>query len=103
MKQSEAQYKALAYFMFREIIEDAHAKYKISNEDMKEMCKKAVNRAKVYIDSQKSPEQSQRDAFLIYVLYATDWENAEITEDVQTQYEVLESCKQLLRSVWSKE
>ncbi|MBQ6416825.1 MAG: hypothetical protein IJJ65_11320, partial [Butyrivibrio sp.] len=33
--------KALANYMFREIIEDAHVKYGISQEDMKEMNKKA--------------------------------------------------------------
>ncbi len=42
--------KALANFMFREIIEDAHVKYGISQEDMKEMNKKAANRAKAFLD-----------------------------------------------------
>lgn len=41
--------KALASFMFREIIEDAHVKYNISQEDMKAICKEAMNRAAAFI------------------------------------------------------
>ena len=37
--------KALASYLFREVIEDAHVKYNISQADMKDMCKMAVNRA----------------------------------------------------------
>lgn len=51
MKQSDAQYKALAYFMFREIIEDVYEKYNISDEDMKEMNQKSVNRATSFLKS----------------------------------------------------
>lgn len=68
MKQSDAYYKALANFMFRELIEDAHAKYNISDEDMKDMCKKAVNRAMFYVNSQRSGDKAKMDAFLIYIL-----------------------------------
>lgn len=37
MNQLDVHYKVLANFMFREIIEDAHTKYNISDENM---CKK---------------------------------------------------------------
>ena len=37
--------KAIANFMFREVIEDAHTKYGISQADMRDMCIEAVNRA----------------------------------------------------------
>lgn len=97
MNQSDAHYKALANFMFREIIEDAHAKYNISDEDMKDMCKKAVNRAMVYINSQKSRDKAKRDAFLIYALYGLEWDDAEITDDVKKQYELLRCCEEILR------
>ena len=40
LAQSDAYPKALANFLFREVIEDAHTKYNISQEDMKDMCKK---------------------------------------------------------------
>lgn len=97
MKQSDAQYKALANFMFREIIEDAHEKYHISDEDMKKMNQKAVNRAMVYFNGQKSKDKAKRDAFLIYALYCLEWDDAEVTEDVKKQYELLKCCEEILR------
>lgn len=39
--------KAIANFVFREVIEDAHTKYNISQDDMRDMCKEAVNRSAV--------------------------------------------------------
>ena len=99
LKQSDAHYKALANFMFREIIEDAHTKYNISDEDMEAMCKKAVNRAMVYVNSQKSRDKAKRDAFLIYALYGLEWDDAETTDDVIKQYELLKGCEEILRDV----
>jgi len=43
--QDGAYAKALANYLFREIIEDAHAKYNISQADMEDMRYMAVNRA----------------------------------------------------------
>lgn len=103
LKQSDAHYKALANFMFREIIEDAHTKYNISDEDMQEMCKKAVNRAMVYVNSQKSRDKAKRDAFLIYALYGLEWDDAETTEDVIKQYELLKCCEEILRDEQQKQ
>ena len=51
LEDDNALAKSLANYMFREVIEDAHAKYKISQEDMKIMCKKAVNRAAALLES----------------------------------------------------
>lgn len=79
------------------IIEDAHAKYNISDEDMKTMCKKAVNRAMVYVNSQKSRDKAKRDAFLIYALYGLEWDDAETTDDIIKQYELLKCCEEILR------
>lgn len=39
--------KALANFLHREIIEDYHVKYNISQKDMEIMNRKAVDRAKI--------------------------------------------------------
>ena len=36
--------KATANFLFEEIIEDAHAEYYISQDEIREMCKDAVDR-----------------------------------------------------------
>lgn len=40
--QSDVYHKSLANFLFQELIEDAHVKYNISQEDMKTMCKRAL-------------------------------------------------------------
>lgn len=48
LKIKDAHAKALAVYLFREIIEDAHVKYNISQEDMKAMCKTAANRAALF-------------------------------------------------------
>lgn len=46
--------KALAHLLFREVIEDAHSKYNIPQEDIKKMCKDAVNRAALFLEIQKT-------------------------------------------------
>lgn len=56
LTQKDVYPKALANFMFREIIEDAHTKYHIAQEDMKVMCKEAVNRAALFIAIQTDPQ-----------------------------------------------
>lgn len=70
--------KAIANFLFREIIEDAHAKYNISQDDMKEMCKEAVNRAAVL-------ERVLRDlnltkALVLYGYSSQNWDSPDESE-----------------------
>ena len=60
---SNAHPKALANYLFREVIEDAHCKYNISNADIKQMCKMSVNRAALYIKLCEDPKLKK--AFLI--------------------------------------
>ncbi len=74
--------KAMANFLHREIIEDAHSKYNISQEDMEQMNRKAVNRAKllteIMIDTKKL------DAFTILYSLAVinEWDDPVETDDV---------------------
>ena len=87
--------KALANYMFREIIEDAHVKYGISQEDMKEMNKKAANRAKVFLDViVQDPKMLQ--AFASYAAFVMEWDEAEITEEEQQIIEELRIMANLL-------
>ena len=83
--QTDSYPKALANFMFREIIEDAHAKYNISDEDMREMCKKAVNRAALYIAIACHCDPIYLRAFAIYAAECTGWDDAEETEEIRQQ------------------
>lgn len=73
--QSDAESKALAYFLFREIIEDAHSKYNISQDDMRTMCKEAVNRADAFLKIQQDAEAYH--AFKSNAIYAAEWDDAD--------------------------
>ena len=96
--QTDAYPKALAYYMFREIIEDAHAKYNISDEDMKEMCKMAVNRAALYIALARHPDPIHLRAFAINAAMCTGWDDAEQTEDIERDMDLLAECVKILKS-----
>ncbi len=87
--------KALANYMFREIIEDAHAKYGISQEDMKEMNKKAANRAKAFLDViVQDPKMLQ--AFTSYAAFVMEWDAPEITEEEENIIEILGDMAEML-------
>lgn len=87
--QENAYSKALAYFMFREIIEDAHVEYNISQEDIKSMCKKAVNRASAFLHIRDNPDLYKSFAF--YGAYTAEWDEPELTDEIAALYEYLEA------------
>ena len=86
--QNDAYPKALANYMFREIIEDAHAKYNISQDDMKTMCKAAVDRAAMFFKLIDEPQLYK--AFVIYAAVGEHWDDAEITDEILEQVKTLE-------------
>ena len=92
---TKAWAKALANYMFREIIEDAHVKYGISQEDMKEMNKKAANRAKAFLDViVQDPKMFQ--AFASYAAFVLEWDAPAITEDEEQIIELLGDMAEML-------
>ncbi|NCD04001.1 MAG: hypothetical protein EOM00_13615 [Clostridia bacterium] len=80
LSQKDVYPKALANFMFREIIEDAHSKYNISQEDMKAMNKEAVNRAMLFLTIKSDPDMYR--AFAIEALGCEEWDESEMTEEL---------------------
>lgn len=80
LSQKDVYPKALANFMFREIIEDAHSKYNISQEDMKAMNKEAVNRAMLFLTIKSDPNMYR--AFAIEALGCEEWDESEMTEEL---------------------
>lgn len=78
LRQNDVYAKALANFMFREIIEDAHAKYNISQEDIEDMCKNAVDRAALFLSIQESDLYRP---FAVYALPGLEWDKADIDTD----------------------
>lgn len=49
----DAHAKALASYIFRQVIEDVHVKYSISQQDMMAMNKAALNRASLFVNKIK--------------------------------------------------
>ena len=85
LSQKDVYPKALANFMFREIIENAHSKYHISQEDMKAMNKEAVNRAMLFLTIKSDPDLYR--AFAIEALGCEEWDESEMTEDLYQRVE----------------
>ena len=98
LSQSDSYPKALANFMFREIIEDAHAKYNISDEDIREMCKTAVNRAALYIAIARHCDPVYMQAFAIHAADCTGWDDAEQTEEIEREMDMIAECVKALDS-----
>ena len=87
--QDNVYQKALANFLFREVIEDAHSKYNIRQEEIKEMCKEVVNRAALFLEIQKDPKLLK--AFSIEAIYGIEWDEPQITEDLKERMEMYRS------------
>ena len=83
LKQNDVYAKAIANFIFREVIEDAHAKYNISQEDMKKMCKNAVDRAALFLTIQGTDLYK---AYAVYSLPALEWEDADTDTDFAEKF-----------------
>ena len=92
VSRGHADAKALANLLFREIIEDAHVKYNISQEDMKAMNKKACDRAAMYLDL----SEKEREAFKIEAIECDGWDPPEITEDVRSRRKVYQELSRFL-------
>ena len=92
--QPDTSAKAMVNFLFREIIEDAHSKYKISQDEMRDMCRKAVNRAQFLIDlragtgrfseySKESLQELQRRFDVLQGIYGREWDAPEWTQELE--------------------
>lgn len=86
-----AMAKSLAYFLFREVVEDIHSKYKIPDEEMMALNKKAFNRAAFLTDCVLN-NPDMRTAFTINAIYCKEWDDPEMTED-------LIQCKELYSEI----
>lgn len=82
-KQKDVYPKALANFIFREVIENAHTKYNISQEDMRAMCQDAVNRAALFLDIQNT---KMYEPFAMYALPALKWNDADTENEFAQQF-----------------
>lgn len=88
-QQENVPAKALANYIFRQVIEDVHAKYNISQEDMKAMCKKAVNRAQLYVTLVTDENPDLINAFGVFAIDALEWDEPEYTEDIEKDVDLI--------------
>lgn len=98
LNDDNALAKALANYMFRQIIEDVHTKYKISDEEMKQMCKTAVDRAAVLT------ERLKQNVFTLafqafYYGETTNWDEPDRNE-VNNYTELFETNEMLIRELY---
>ena len=94
-EQSDVYPKVIANFMFRQIIEDAHVKYNISQEDVKQMCKEAVNRAKALLAIQD--DRRLYRAFAIEAINGIEWDDPEITDKLKERMEFYKDLAKKLK------
>ena len=85
LSQKDVYPKALANFMFREIIEDAHTKCNISQEDMMAMNKEAVNRAMLFLSIKSDPDLYR--AFAVEAIGCEEWDESEMTGELYKHIE----------------
>lgn len=78
---SNALPKALANYLCREVIEVFHSKYNIPDVDMKQINKKSVNRAALFIKLCDDPKL--KNAFLIEAVNCSQWDEPEMTKDIE--------------------
>ena len=96
-----AMARALAYFVFREVIEDAHSKYGIAQDEMAEMNKKAVNRAAAFLSCLGDDDLMAALVQLLY-LETTGWDNPKETADTKGFLRLAEEMAEKLRSTKGK-
>ena len=93
--------KALAYFVFREIIEDVHAEYNISQEEMMAMNKKAVNRAAAFLEC-IGDDEKLATVVNLYSLQTADWDNPKENADTRQFQKLINEFTDTLRSIKGK-
>jgi len=93
--------KALAYFVFREIIEDVHSDYNISQEEMMAMNKRAVDRAAAFLECIGDDERLAAVVSL-YSLQTTGWDDPKVTDDIRQFHELADEITETLRSTKGK-
>lgn len=93
--------KSLAYFVFREIIEDVHSKYNITQEEMIAMNIKAVNRAAAFLGCIGNDELLSSLVQMLS-LETTGWNNPKETADTKRFLEMAGEFASELNSMKEK-
>lgn len=105
MRDKYALAKAIAHFMFREIVEDIHADGKITDDEMMSLNKEACNRADFLV--KVLSDKDTMLAFEIESAMCTGWEPPTMTDDLKERLkmynEIAGDIKQIRLQIESQE
>ena len=87
MKDENAGAKALASYMFRDLVDDIHSEGKISEEEMEHLNREACNRAALFWNHIMM-NKDMRTAFLIEAVNVTGWDPPVMTDDMKKRLEL---------------
>ena len=93
--QKDKHAKALANFLFREVIEDAHSKYNICDKEIKAMCKQVVNRAALYLEV-ANDENKLFALIAMMSMFTHEWDNPTKTKEIRKLSSFIKSETQSL-------
>ena len=79
--------KALAHFIFREIVEDIHADNRITDAEMEQLNREACNRAGLFV-SYIMNDPDMRNAFTIESMMSRDWDPPIMTENLSVRLQL---------------
>ena len=82
--------KALAHFMFREIVEDIHAENRITDEEMEQLSRDACNRASLFVNHIMN-DPDMRLAFSTESMFAREWDPPIMTDELNMRLELYKS------------
>ncbi|MBR3143061.1 MAG: hypothetical protein IKF09_07960 [Clostridiales bacterium] len=79
--------KALAHFMFREIVEDIHSDNRITDAEMEQLNREACNRAGLFV-SYIMNDPDMRLAFSTESVFAREWDPPVMTEELSAKLQI---------------
>ncbi len=89
--------KALAHFIFREIVEDIHADNRITDEEMEQLNREALNRAFLFIRYIMN-DHDMRNAFSTESMFAREWDPPILTEDLSNRLQIYKNIADKIKT-----
>ena len=83
----DALAKAIAHFMFRELVEDIHADNRITDQEMKDLNREACNRASLLINHILNDDYIST-AFKLESVMCSDWDSPVMTDELNQRLQL---------------
>ena len=81
---------ALANFIYREVVEDAHSQYEISQYDMQCMNKMSVNRARFFVDLLDDETKLETFTKLYSLPVFREWDKPEKDSEIKSIEKIID-------------